>query len=322
MSQIVLEKNLVCPVCKSTLMVQSSELLGCTEATCGRTWPIENGIPDLLAEDLLVEDDFETDFHQRVKKKSLIGKLYVDYAFALRERLIEAQVQSLGRPLDILDVGSGALLHGQGGQGGAHFRLLKRYSRSYKAIEPSWAMINQVNVPDGNLYHLPEATMVRGVGEQLPFPGESCDAVFFLSMLDHVADPVAVLREARSVLRPGGMVLISLQNYQSWQRQLARFLLPAYMRHREEEHDHHNWRFTPEMALKLLADTGYKSTTCVELNYLMFPRLHWLETLLFGLPAQLIRPEARLTWLERLNHRLAQRFAGKGGAFFCYGYGE
>ena len=45
-----------------------------------------------------------------------------------------------------------------------------------------------------------------GRAEALPFPDGSCDAAFEHTILEHVADPLAVLREIRRVLRQGGLV--------------------------------------------------------------------------------------------------------------------
>lgn len=329
------ENVLLCPLCKSALTYRQkngqSQVLCCSNQDCLQNWEIKNGIPDFLPENLSTLNDssadgqqapihgteLETDFHQNVKQRSVLRNLYVDYAFAIRQQILVEHTQRLGRQADILDIGSGALLSSKTAQEGRHFNMLKTYSRSYKGIEPSWHMINQVNVPGSNLYSLSSALLVRGVGESLPFPKESCDVVFFLSMLDHVTNPEKVLLEARSVLQPGGIVIISLQNYQSWQRRLARSLMPNYMNRREQQ-DHHNWRFTPDAIRELLQQTGYVNAVCIELNYLTFPRLHSLENLLFSLPSKLMGKAASLNLLQHIDANLAKLFPERGGTFIVY----
>ena len=41
---------------------------------------------------------------------------------------------------------------------------------------------------------------------------EPCDAVVFLQTIEHVADPEAVLRHFREILRPGGIAFVSTPN--------------------------------------------------------------------------------------------------------------
>jgi SAM-dependent methyltransferase len=56
----------------------------------------------------------------------------------------------------------------------------------------------------------PWLPMVRGDGTLLPFADASIDAVVILDVLEHLAEPSAVLCEVRRVLRPGGALIISV----------------------------------------------------------------------------------------------------------------
>jgi SAM-dependent methyltransferase len=53
---------------------------------------------------------------------------------------------------------------------------------------------------------------IRGVGEHLPFSDGGFDAVLALWTLNHAADPAMVVGEAGRVLRPGGLLVLVLED--------------------------------------------------------------------------------------------------------------
>jgi SAM-dependent methyltransferase len=70
-------------------------------------------------------------------------------------------------------------------------------------LEPS--VLDQARTPAAG-QESAGARYVAGTAHTLPFPDASFDAVFAHTLLEHVADPVAVPYEARRVLRPAGVI--------------------------------------------------------------------------------------------------------------------
>ena len=86
---------------------------------------------------------------------------------------------------------------------------------------------------------LSNATFEVGSAYELPWNDSSFDVVYAHQVLQHLSDPVGALREARRVLRPGGLVAVRDSDYGtmvhapciSRHRTLARSLPPS--RHRQ-----------------------------------------------------------------------------------------
>lgn len=69
-----------------------------------------------------------------------------------------------------------------------------------------------------NVGHLPNLALTRGNIYALPFPDAYFDGVILSEILEHIDDDVAGLREVKRVLKPGGVVAITVPhaNYPFW----------------------------------------------------------------------------------------------------------
>jgi SAM-dependent methyltransferase len=86
-------------------------------------------------------------------------------------------------------------------------------------IERGWAVTGIE--PSANAC---EAARSRGVDarqgtvETVELEPDGYDGAVFRHSLEHVTDPVAALEAARTALRPGGLVMVSVPNFGGWQR--------------------------------------------------------------------------------------------------------
>lgn len=301
------DETLLCPRCRTNLAV-SEGAKRCT--TCGRSFPVIDGIADLLGDHCDVESDY---VESPTAPRWSIAEVYVERFFALLRTIVVREAERRGRRLDCLDIGSGGLLRGTDGHGGRFYRILLDYSRSYIGIEPSWAMLRQVAGAEGNAMRLPHALLVRSCGEDLPVRAGTVDVVFCLSVLDHCINAATVVARAQEALRPGGLFILFLQNDGSWYREIVRRLLPAYFKRRQEE-DHHHHRFQPTEAGELFCALGFEEVQVVDHAYLVAPGVAWLAT-------ALMRPLRRVSTMTAVNvaagidRRLSTIAPGRGSTF-------
>lgn len=98
-------------------------------------------------------------------------------------------------------------------------------------------------------------------------PGERFDAVTFVDVLEHFADPWTVLRRTAGMLTPTGVVVAAIPNVRHF-----RVLLPLVLAGRWDYTESglldrtHLRFFTRATMLELFADTGYEVEECRPVN--------------------------------------------------------
>jgi SAM-dependent methyltransferase len=146
-----------------------------------------------------------------VASEELLAKLYESSSFDYGEE-VESLQATYGRALGWLEEHSSqrqALLEIGCGNG---FFLQQAHRQGWKevcGVEPSADAIAKAPPElDG--------AIVRDVMRAGLFPPESFDAVCLFQVLDHISNPVELLKECLAVLRPGGQILAFNHNASAW----------------------------------------------------------------------------------------------------------
>ncbi len=90
-----------------------------------------------------------------------------------------------------------------------------------------------------------------GTLETAPHPDGSFDLITMWDVVEHVPDPQALLARARSLLKPGGLLVLETQDIDS---RFARLLGPKWHHFKHAEHIYH---FTPSTARDLMRSAGF-----------------------------------------------------------------
>lgn len=177
-------------------------------------------------------------------------KGYADYAkdaplylktFRQRFKLLQDHLGT--RPLRVLDVGCAA---------GFFLRVCRELGHDGFGVEISrpiaeiaTAELGEDKVWIGDLDSAVEH------GPRQVFAPHSFDLVTMWDVVEHVPDPQALLRRARTLLKPDGLLVIETQNVQS---RFAKMLGPRWQHYKHEEHLYH---FDPNTARALLDQGGF-----------------------------------------------------------------
>ena len=123
------------------------------------------------------------------------------------------------------------------------------------------------------------------VGDVLaaPWPSDSFDVINIWHVLEHLPDPKGVLAKSRALLRPGGLLIVAVPNFESFQ---ARFAGPRWF---HLDVPRHYWHFGEKTLRGLLEKEGFAiqetSHFCFEQN-----PYGWIQSLLnrLGFPSNLL----------------------------------
>lgn len=128
----------------------------------------------------------------------------------LPELLTELATQ--GTPGQVLDVACGF---------GAQMALLRERGWQAWGLDASLDLVRYCRVRFGNEGGAP---LVCAVAEALPFRNDSLDRVVCQGSLDHFVRPRAFMREAARILKPDGLAIIAISNFDSLSCRLGQML--------------------------------------------------------------------------------------------------
>ena len=171
-----------------------------------------------------------------------------------------------GRPL-LLDIGAG---RGEF----AHFLQGRGRTRvwNYLGFEPSAEQLKQRDIQDCGM------GFVRAVAEQIPVQDMTAHGVLVKEALDHCFDPAKVFAQAKRLLKPGGVLVVTVTNDKSYFKRLLPFINQA----RKAGQTDHLFFFGPGDLRKLAEEAKFDRVSVETYNYLKLPRIFEQVLSLFG----------------------------------------
>ena len=195
-----------CPVCKR-LLHQEDGTLRCS--TCSQSYPIKEGIPDFILEELSRSADPELrrmrfiDRMARIYESRLwypiVLNLYGGFRSPSLAQLIRTVTQKVQSPTGrVLDVACGP---------GTYGRRIASPSTEVFGIDVSMGMLRQ-GVANVAKEGIPNVHFARARVEAIPFEAGLFDATLCCGSLHLFADTVIALREMARVMKPGAILSV------------------------------------------------------------------------------------------------------------------
>jgi SAM-dependent methyltransferase len=134
---------------------------------------------------------------------------------------------------------------------GAGDELAEHARRGWEvwAVEPSPAAAHAV----AELAAMPQERMMVAAAEDAPLPRRRFDRVVMSHVIEHVSDPLSVVRRVRASMRPEAVLTVRCPNFASVERRLfgqwwSGLDVPRHLQH-----------FTPRTLVRLLQECGLRT---------------------------------------------------------------
>lgn len=173
---------------------------------------------------------------------------------------------------------------------GFYLNMLRYVSRcKLVGLELDWEVIQKAR---RNVGHLPDVLLTNANIYALPYPDDTFDAVILSEILEHVDRDVDGLREVYRVLKPGGVVAVTVPNanYPFWWDPINKTLETVFGRHIQRGPLAGIWAnhvrlYTPEQLRNSVLAAGFEIEEERAFTHYSFPFIH---NLVYGLGKPLL----------------------------------
>jgi SAM-dependent methyltransferase len=195
-----------CPACRRELE-PTDATLRCN--ACGVTYPIRDGIPDFILEDLAQSSN---EILRKIERIDLLARIYETklwYPLVLnlyggwRSASLEGLAQDIA---DILGSVDGLILDVACGPG-TYGRRVAFKSKAVYGVDASIGMLRR-GVRYVERDHIPNVHFARAKAEALPFPADLFDAAICAGSLHLFSDTVFALREICRTMKAGARLAV------------------------------------------------------------------------------------------------------------------